>query len=232
MRSRCAARRGAARVSRRRWASVRQQHRHPLDLLSREDRWTVRCSTSTATTTTRTRARGSTSRTRGGCSERETRQFALTLAITGQGRVGTEPDGQGCETTCTTEWDGGTSIQIAAEPAPGFGFGVDRAVHRRARALLPPRRDRDDDRGCGLPPVARLTVQVTGRGTVAGSELRCSRACSTRVVEGSRVLAPRDSGPRLAVRARSGSCRSARATCTLQVGVGGARAAARFARRA
>lgn len=160
-------------------------------------------------------------------------QFALTLAITGRGRIGTEPDGQGCETTCTTEWDGGTSVQIAAEPATGYGFSAwtgPCAGAREPSCLLDV--SATTTVGAVFRPLRRVTVQVTGRGTVAGSELRCPRACSTRIVEGARVVLRATPARGWRFVRWSGGCRGVRPTCTVQVGAGGARATARFARRA
>jgi Divergent InlB B-repeat domain len=160
-------------------------------------------------------------------------QFALTLAVGGRGRIGTEPDGQGCETTCTTEWDGGTSLQIAAEPADGYGFSTwtgPCAGSREPSCLLDV--SATATVGAVFRPLRRVTVQVTGRGTVAGSELRCPRACSTRIVEGARVALRATAARGWRFVRWSGGCRGVRPTCTVRVGNGGARAAARFARRA
>jgi hypothetical protein len=160
-------------------------------------------------------------------------QFALTLAVTGRGRIGTEPDGQGCETTCTTEWDGGTPVQIAAEPAGSYGFSSwtgPCAGTREPSCLLDV--SATATVGAVFRPLRRVMVQVTGRGTVAGSELRCPRACSTRVVEGSRVVLRASPARGWRFVRWSGGCRGVRPTCTVQVGAGGANAAARFARRA
>ncbi len=162
-----------------------------------------------------------------------TSQVAVTLVVAGRGRVGSEPDGQGCETTCTTEWDGGASVQLAAEPAGGYGFFAwtgPCAGSREASCLLDV--TATTTVGAVFRPLRRVAVKVTGRGTVSGSELRCPRACSTRVVEGSRVVLRAIPARRWRFVRWGGGCRGIRTTCSVQVGAGGATATALFARRA
>jgi Divergent InlB B-repeat domain len=160
-------------------------------------------------------------------------QVALTLAVSGRGRIGTEPDGQGCETTCTTEWDAGTPVQIAAEPASGYGFWAwtgPCAGAREPSCLLEV--SATATVGAVFRPLRRVTLQIAGRGAVAGSDVRCTRACSTRVVEGRRLVLRATPARGWRFVRWSGGCSGVRPTCTVQVRAGGTRAAAVFARRA
>jgi Divergent InlB B-repeat domain len=143
-------------------------------------------------------------------------QFALTLRVTGSGMVGSEPDGQGCRAVCATEWDGGTSVQLAAQPAAGFAFVGWTGVclgSREASCLVSV--DRNLEATAVFRSLRRLTVHVTGRGSVTSSGLRCARSCSTQRVDGTR-LTLRASAPRGWRFVRwTGGCRGTRPACTV-----------------
>lgn len=159
-------------------------------------------------------------------------QFTINLAVTGSGRIGSEPDGQGCETECATEWDGGTALQLAAEPSPGFGFAGwsgPCAGEREPSCLL------DVAAAATVRAIFRrlrlLAVQITGRGTVTATGLRCTRSCSPRLIEGSRVALRAAPARGWRFERWTGRCRGTRPTCTVTLGSGGARAGAVFTRR-
>jgi hypothetical protein len=158
-------------------------------------------------------------------------QLALTLRVTGGGTIGSEPDGQGCTAVCVTEWDAGTSVQLAAEPARGFGFAGwtgQCAGQPDGSCLLDVASS--GDVGAVFRPLRRLTVQVTGRGTVTAAGLRCARSCATQLVEG-RALTLRATAARGWRFVRwTGACRGTRATCTVRLAAAG-RVVALFARR-
>jgi hypothetical protein len=158
-------------------------------------------------------------------------QLALTLRVTGRGVIGSEPDGQGCNALCVTEWDGGTAVQLAAAPGAGFGFAGwtgPCAAQREPSCLIDV--GASVEVGAVFRPLRRLTVQVTGRGTVTGAGLRCSRSCARQLVEG-RPVALRASAARGWRFVRwTGSCRGVRPTCTVRMAAA-SRIAALFARR-
>jgi cysteine-rich repeat protein len=49
--------------------------------------------------------------------------FALNVSKVGNGTVTSNPTGIACGATCSTTYDGGTSVQLTAEPDPGWRFG-------------------------------------------------------------------------------------------------------------
>jgi len=75
-------------------------------------------------------------------------------------------------------------------------------------------------------------VQITGRGTVTSSDVHCPRSCSTQRVEGSRAVLRAKPAKGWRFVRWSGACRGTRLSCTVQLGTGGVKAGALFARRA
>ena len=158
-------------------------------------------------------------------------QVALTLRVTGTGMIGSEPDGQGCETVCTTEWNGGTAVQLAAEPSAGFGFAGWTgacAGEREPSCLVTV--GQNAEIAAIFRPLRRLAIQLTGRGTVTASGFRCSRTCAPQLLEGSRVTLRAAAARGWRFVRWTGSCRGGRATCSVQVGAA-TRVRAIFARR-
>jgi Divergent InlB B-repeat domain len=159
-------------------------------------------------------------------------QFSLTLRLTGAGTIGSEPDGQGCRSTCTIEWNGGTSVQLAAEAAAGHAFGGwtgPCAAEREPSCLVTVGQNLEV--GAIFRPLRRLAILLTGRGRVTAAGVRCTRTCSPRLAEGARVTlrATPASGWRF-VR-WTGLCGGSRPTCSVRVGMA-SRVGAVFARRA
>lgn len=148
-----------------------------------------------------------------------TAQFVLTLRTSGSGMIGSEPDGQGCTGTCRTEWNGGTSIQLAADPSPGWGFAAwtgPCASEREPSCLID--LSSSIEVGAIFRRLLRLTVRVSGRGTVSGRGVRCSRTCAPELLEGSRVALRAAAARGWRFVRWSGACRGSRPTCTVGVG--------------
>jgi hypothetical protein len=158
-------------------------------------------------------------------------QFALTLRVAGSGMVGSEPDGQGCQAVCATEWDGGTAVQLAAAPAAGFAFARWTgacAGSREPSCLVSV--DRNLEATAVFRPLRRLTVQLTGRGTVTSSGFRCTRSCSTQRIDGTRLTLRAAAARGWRFVRWSGRCRGTRPTCTVAL-AGPTSVGAVFARR-
>ncbi len=49
-------------------------------------------------------------------------QVPLSVALSGTGTVSSDLPGLACSVTCTTQWDQGTSVTLAASPGPGRRF--------------------------------------------------------------------------------------------------------------
>ena len=161
-----------------------------------------------------------------------TAQVELSLSVSGSGFVTSGVNGQECDGSCTTEWDAGTTIELVADALPGFGFGSwTGACAGTAISTCLVDLGATTEAGVVFRPLRRLALLITGRGTVTSADLHCSRSCSTQGVEGSRVALRAKAAKGWRFVRWSGGCRGTRLACTLQLGSGGARAAAVFARR-
>jgi hypothetical protein len=139
------------------------------------------------------------------------RQVPLALAITGPGAVSADVPGLQCGQSCTTTWNTGTQLALAATPAAGAklvrwsdacsGAGACTVVAGRAPRIS----------ALFAPSAYRLTVAVAGRGTVRSSRAgiscrpRCSSAMPSYVPV--RLVASPAKGWRL--RAWAGACKGA-----------------------
>jgi hypothetical protein len=155
------------------------------------------------------------------------RQVELTLAPAGRGVIRGD-DALACETSCVSEWNAGTVVELAAEPADGYLFrgwsgGCSGTTLNCALTIAT-----STTVGASFRLAVRLTVALAGRGSVTGT-LPCTRTCS-------RTLA---SGDPVTLRARAargwhfvrwtGACRGSRATCSFTLSKAGT-ARAIFAR--
>ena len=160
-------------------------------------------------------------------------QVQLSLSVAGSGMVTSGINGQECDASCITEWDAGTSLELAADASPGFGFvSWTGACAGTADSICLVDLGATTEAGAVFRPLRRLALRITGRGTVTGPGVRCSRSCSTQRVEGTRVALRASPARDWRFVRWSGGCRGTRPACTLQLGTGGAKAAAVFARRA
>ena len=161
-----------------------------------------------------------------------TAQVQLSLSVSGSGFVTSGVNGQECDGSCVTEWDAGTSIELVADALPSFGFASwTGACAGTADSTCFVDLGATTEAGVVFRPIRRLALQITGLGTVTGAEVRCSRSCSTQRVEGSRVTLQATAARGWRFVRWNGSCRGIRPACTLQLGTGGAKAGAVFARR-
>jgi hypothetical protein len=143
------------------------------------------------------------------------RQAPLTLAITGPGSVSADVPGLLCGQSCTTTWNAGTELALTASPSAGAklvrwsdacagaaGCDVVAGQASRVSALF-------------APNTYRLTVSVTGKGSVRSSAggTACASRCARLVPSYQTVrLTPR---PAKAWRFRSwaGACRGTTTVC-------------------
>ncbi len=161
-----------------------------------------------------------------------TRQIRLALTITGGGSVEGDLPGVECSASCTTEWDQGSELVLDALPAEGQRFvrwsgactGADSCsltlgAERAVTALFAPER---------FP----LTLSVVGRGSVTGTNvrctvLRCARSASSYTTL--RLVATAGTGWRFA--GWSGACVRRVGACTVPM-TKATSVRARFVRRA
>ena len=162
-----------------------------------------------------------------------TAQVELSLSISGSGFVTSGVNGQECDGSCTTEWDAGSSLELVADALPGFGFDswTGACVGTLVSTCLV-ELNATTTAGAVFRPLRRLALQIKGRGTVTGADVRCSRSCSTQLVEGSRVALRAKAARGWRFVRWTGRCRGTRLACTVLVGPEGARAVAVFGRSA
>jgi Divergent InlB B-repeat domain len=134
-------------------------------------------------------------------------QVALTLTITGTGRVASDVPGIACSAACTTQWDPGTAVDLEPAAVPGSRF-----VRWRGACT---------GRSCGLvvtapetvtavfgPARIAVTVSTAGRGKVTCAP-RCSKSFAAGTPLTLRALPAK--GWRFA--RWSGACTGTKPTC-------------------
>jgi hypothetical protein len=145
------------------------------------------------------------------------RQQPLTVTVAGPGEVTANVPGLRCAQTCTTTWNANTAMVLLATPSPGAklvrwsggcagssGCVVNAVPGTTVTALF-------------APLVYRLTVRVSGRGTVRSSRSgvvcrpRCSAAFPSHVPL--RITATPAKGWKL--RSWAGACRGKNRSCTV-----------------
>jgi Divergent InlB B-repeat domain len=146
-------------------------------------------------------------------------QRPFTVTITGPGRVTADVPGLDCSVTCTTNWNAGTRLLLSATPSPraklvrfggacggASGCAVTTAPGSAVSALF-------------APAVVRLSVAVTGRGTVrtSSSGIACRPRCSASLPSyvPVRITATPAKGWKL--RSWAGACRGTSRSCTLSM---------------
>ncbi len=144
-------------------------------------------------------------------------QVPFELAITGPGRVQADVPGLDCAQTCTTTWNEGTSLTLSGVPADGAKLvrwgGACAGASVCSLSIAPG----TTTSALFAPLSYRLSVAITGRGTVRNSAARltCRPRCS--------VSAPSYVPLRLAASAAKGwrfrswrgACSGSRPTCTV-----------------
>jgi hypothetical protein len=139
------------------------------------------------------------------------------VIVRGRGSVSSDVPGLRCAASCRTTWNRDTALRLLAEPAAGqrfIGWTGDCAGRGpRCDVLL----DRPMSLTARFAPARfRLTVQLAGRGRVAGGGLSCTTARCARAVtsyEAVTLRATPANGWRL--KGWIGACRGTRATCTV-----------------
>lgn len=162
--------------------------------------------------------------------------FALTVSVSGDGTVRSQPTGIVCGATCSAAFAANTSVLLTATPAAGqmlTGWGgactgagttctVTMNQARSASATF-----------AAAPPVQRtLSVTLAGNGVVRSQPvgIDCGSACSASFGDGASVVLTATAAAGQRFSGWSGACTGSSATCTLAMsadrGVGAAFAAA------
>lgn len=140
----------------------------------------------------------------------------VTLALEGTGSVTSDVPGIACTATCTTDWDPGSVVELEAQPAPGSRFvrwtgGCDSTYTRCALTL-----DANETVSAVFAPARfQLTVRRTGNGAVTGGGVACGGRCAAKVTSFEPVTLRATARKGWRLKAWTGACRGAKATCTV-----------------
>jgi len=112
------------------------------------------------------------------------RQVPFALTVSGSGSVAADVPGLTCSETCTTTWSAGTALELSATPAPGtklVGWGGAGCSGRSTCKVVV--ESGKSVSAVFAPATFRLTVAVTGRGSVRSSRpgIACPPRCSSLV---------------------------------------------------
>ncbi len=111
------------------------------------------------------------------------RQAPFGLTISGPGTVSADVPGLHCVQSCTTTWSAGTTLALTATPASGaklVAWGSACSGRASCSVVVEPGKSVS---ASFAPATYRLTIAVTGRGTVrsSGPGIACPPRCSSAV---------------------------------------------------
>ncbi len=111
------------------------------------------------------------------------RQVPFALTVSGSGSVTADVPGLHCSQSCTTTWSAGTAIELSATPTAGtklVNWGASCSGRSTCKVVVEPGRSVS---AVFAPAAYRLTVAVSGRGTVRSSRpgIACPTRCSALV---------------------------------------------------
>jgi hypothetical protein len=149
------------------------------------------------------------------------RQVPFALTISGQGTVAADVPGLQCSQSCTTTWNSSTRLGLTAVPLAGAKLvrwtGACDGASRCNIAVAPG----TTVSAFFAPAVFRLTVGVSGRGSVrsSGAGITCRPRCSASFP--SYVPLQLTATPAKGWRFRrwSGACRGTKPSCTVPMTV-------------
>ncbi|HEX9890480.1 MAG TPA: hypothetical protein VGB28_00260 [Actinomycetota bacterium] len=117
--------------------------------------------------------------------------YALTVTPTGQGTVGSSPDGISCGADCAETFAHGTDVTLTATPAAGWRFGSwGGACSGTSTTCVV---SMDGAKNVTATFIERFTLTVgaatgTGSGTVTGTGISCPGDCTQEVDDGTQVV--------------------------------------------
>jgi hypothetical protein len=159
-------------------------------------------------------------------------QARLALTVTGIGSVSSDVPGVSCAASCTTTWNSGQRLALTATPGTGSRLVRWTGACTGSGACLVDIGTGSNVSALFAPAAFRLTVAVTGRGSVrsARSGITCRPRCSASFPSFTAVRLTATPARGWRFHAWTGVCRGAKATCTVPMSaVSSARAA--FVRR-
>jgi hypothetical protein len=145
------------------------------------------------------------------------RQQPFTVTISGPGSVQSDVPGLQCSQSCTTTWNAGTRLNLSAVPSAGMklvrwggscaGAGGCSVVTNPGAAV----------NALFAPLVFRLTVNVSGRGSVRSSRsgITCRPRCSASFPSHTPVRLTATPARGWRFRSWAGACRGRGRSCTV-----------------
>jgi hypothetical protein len=144
-------------------------------------------------------------------------QARLALTVTGTGSVSSDVPGLSCAASCATTWNSGQRLALTATPAAGSRLARWTGACTGSGACLVDVGSGANVSALFAPATYRLTVAVAGRGSVRSSRsgITCRPRCSASFPSFTAVRLTATPARGWKLRAWSGVCRGAKATCTV-----------------
>ena len=160
------------------------------------------------------------------------RQVPFALTISGPGRVAADVPGLDCGQSCSTTWNAGTRLTLSPTPSEGAKLirwtGSCSGVSQCAVAVG----QAGGATALFAPETYRLTVRVSGRGSIRGANaaIRCPARCAAPIPSHTPLRLTAAAGKGWKFRRWAGACRGTRPSCALPM-TANATARAVFVRR-
>ena len=146
---------------------------------------------------------------------------ALSVSVSGSGRVVSAPAGIDCGASCSSRFDPATSVTLSATPASGQvfgGWGGD-CTGTAASCTLTMQAARTVTASFNAPPSSSFTlgVTVTGNGTVRSQPagIDCGSTCSAPFAANASVVLSATPGAGQVLSGWGGACTGAGPSCTV-----------------
>ena len=146
---------------------------------------------------------------------------ALSVSVSGNGRVVSAPAGIDCGATCSTHFDPATSVTLSATPATGQvfgGWGGD-CAGTAASCTLTMEAARTVTASFNAPPPSSFTlgVNVSGNGTLRSQPagIDCGSTCNAPFAANTSVVLSATPTAGSTFAGWSGACSNASGTCTV-----------------
>jgi Divergent InlB B-repeat domain len=148
--------------------------------------------------------------------------FALSVAVTGNGGVASQPAGIACGSTCSANFTAATSVVLTATPAAGqvlqsWGGACASASSSTCTVTMNQASSVTATFAAAPPSTFALAVAVTGSGSVSSQPagIACGSTCSANFAAASSVVLTATPAAGQVLQTWGGACAGSTATCTL-----------------
>lgn len=153
-----------------------------------------------------------------------TQSFALTLTLSGNGQVASQPTGLSCNAaTCNASFPADTLVTLAANPQSGHSFAGWSGACTGESSTCVVGMSQARTVGASFAPIFgtnfTLTVAVAGSGTVVSNPtgINCGSTCSANYASGTSVTLTANPGAGQVFSSWSGACSGNQPTCVLNM---------------